>query len=126
MCSPTEEPMLDFILRTFQRIGLLLGLLCIGSSLLVGGMKFYEQSTYAPTQATVLALSTKCEMSYRTSKFSKTERVVECSEVANVKARFPEVNWSVSRVPFVELSYATPAGQGIRATARLGKLERSS
>ena len=118
--------MLDLILRTLQRIGLMVGLLFIGAPLVVGGMKYYEHSTYAPTQATVLALSTKCEMAYKTSRYRSNERVVDCSEVADVKARYPEIDWTVTRVPFVDLSYTTPSGQPIRATARLGKLERTT
>jgi hypothetical protein len=118
--------MLDFILRAMQSIGLYMGLLFLGSSLIIGGLKIYEHSTYVPTEATVVAVSTKCEMTFRTGRWSRTERTVDCAEVAGVKARTPEVDWTVNRVTFVEIAFQAESGETVRKTERLGKLERTS
>src|SRR5262245_33883553 len=107
--------MTDVILRIAQRVGLSVGLLFIGASVLVGGMKFYQQSTYIKTDATVLALTIKCDMSYRTGKSTSSHTVVECSDVNKVKARYPEVNWTVDRVQYVDVVYATPEGRQMRS-----------
>lgn len=118
--------MLDFILRTMQSIGFYVGLLFAGGALLIGGFKIYEQSTYVPVVATVAAVSVKCNMSYRTGRRSRTERTVDCAEVAGVKARTPEVNWSVNRVTFVEIAFQAETGQTVHKTLRLGTLERTA
>src|SRR5262245_35635321 len=118
--------MLDFILRTFQRIGLYVGLLFIGSSLVVGGMKFYQHSIYARTPGTVLALMIKCDMSYRTGRHSTNHSVVECSEVNNVKARYPEVSWTVDHVQYVDVAYVSPDGRPMHAVVPLSRLEQKS
>ena len=115
--------MVDFILRFIQRSGLAIGIILGGGSFLVGGMKTYEHLTYLPTQAKVTGLFTKCEMSYRTGRYSTTEAMVECSKVDAVKARYPEVNWKVTEVQFVEVAYATPSGKPMVTSARMGKLE---
>src|SRR5215475_13782388 len=92
---------------------------------MIGGMKFYEQSTYLPTQAIVIANLIKCDMSYRTGR-STSHTVVECADVDLVKARNPEIDWTVAHIPYVAVSYRTAAGQQTMSVERLSKLERTS
>jgi hypothetical protein len=117
--------MVDFILRLLQRVGFWLGVLVMGAVLVVGGRKIFEHLTYVPAQATVVALSAKCDMSYRTGRWSRTEQTVDCAQVPVVKARTPDVDWTVNRVIFVDLAYRAESGQSMTATARLGKLGRT-
>ena len=118
--------MFNFILRVIQRAGLWIGLLFIISAFMIGGMKTYEHLTYLPTQATVLGLSTKCDMSYSRGRYSKFETTVECSDVESTKASYPnDINWKVRQVVFVHVGYATPSGQPMQTEVRLGKLGQS-
>jgi len=116
--------MLDFILFFLHRIGLWMGLLLTGSSLFFAGLKLYEHVIYLPTQARVVGLSTKCEMSYRVAGRLKSSEIVACSDVARVKAGSPDVDWKVEQIVFVDLAFAVDS-HPVRTTARLGKLERS-
>jgi len=116
----------DFILRFLQRFGLWVGAMLIGAVVWAGGLKVYEHANYLPTEATVTAHMLKCDMSYRSGRFRSVHRVVECSDVAAVKAQSPGENWRVSYIPYVEVAYATPAGQPVRSVVSLGRLGRST
>src|ERR1700710_2829621 len=116
---------MNFVYKILGRFAFYLGVIFTGTSLLVGGMKFYEHSTYRATQALVLGTTIKCEMSYKTGR-SRTEHVVECNDVNTVKARYPDVDWRVAPVTFVQIGYRLEDGRAMTATVRLGKLELES
>ena len=116
---------LNFMLFFLERFGLWVGLMLIGTALLAGGLKFREHATYVPTQAKVVGLFTRCEMSYRVSRQQETSRMVDCRDVDRVKAGSPEVEWKVSRVAFVDLAYAVD-GRAMRTTVQRGKLQRDT
>jgi hypothetical protein len=118
--------MLDFVLRVIQSFGFWVGLLFVGGALVIGCTKISEHSSYIPVEATVVAVSTKCNMSYRTGRRSRHERTVDCGDVAGVKARTPEVDWTVDRVTFVDLAFQAETGQTVTKSVRLGTLERTT
>jgi hypothetical protein len=76
-----------------------------GGGLLLVGTKIYQQTTYVPVDARVLARSVLCEMSYATGRHSRTERIVPCAQVASVKAKLPEIDWAVRQVDFASIAY---------------------
>jgi hypothetical protein len=115
--------MLDFVQRFLGNFCLHLGLLLLGVALVVGGMKSYEHLTYVPTQATVVGLSVKCEMSYKVGRTTFNEGLIECDQVAQFKSRSPDTDWIVNRVTFVTVEYVIDGGLRVTATARSGKLE---
>src|SRR5262245_42892471 len=79
----------DIVLWMVQRFGLRVGLLFVCSSLLIGGLKFYEHVSYIPTPATVAGTVTRCEMSNRLAGRSITETIIDCSAVDRFKAQHP-------------------------------------
>ena len=89
--------------------------------LLVTGTSVYHDFTYARADAVVTGRSALCEASYYSGRYSKTRRILPCVEVPSLKAKFPEVTWSVEQVVVVSLSY--PVGvERQNATIKLSEL----
>jgi hypothetical protein len=118
--------MKDRALRAGRKFALVMGLFLIGIAVFTGGRKLGEQLTFSPVQATVLAVTGKCEMSYKTGRWSRTQRLVECAEVPAIRTRYSEVEWQVRRVPLVTLAYPTADQRSVTTTVPLDKLERST
>jgi len=117
--------MIDLLLRLVQRLGLWLGVVLMGAAVFAGGRTVYRNFTYVPVQARILAVTAKCDMSYRESRWNHVQQLVECAEVPAINARNPEINWHVYRSPFVSIVYQTSNNQRIYATVRLADLQRS-
>ncbi len=116
---------MDLVLKVLQRLTFWIGLGAMAAVLLFVGQRVYEQFTYLPAVGKVLGVTEKCDMSYRENRFSRPTRLVECAEVAAIKARDPRIDWHVYRSPFVSLVYMLD-GKPVRATVRLAALARSS
>jgi hypothetical protein len=109
-------------LRIVRKLCVVMGLLLTGVAVLAGGRKLFEHATFSPAQATVLAVTTKCEMSYKANRWNRTEQLVECTDVSRVKAGNPEIAWEVRRIPIVTVAYRTADNRLATVTERLGKL----
>lgn len=113
-------------LRAGRKFTLVMGLFLIGIAVFVGAGKLGEQLTFSPVQATVLAVTSKCEMSYKTGRWSRTRRLVECADVPAIRTRYSEVEWQVRRVPLVTLAYPRADDRSVTTTVPLDKLERGA
>ncbi|HEX2126090.1 MAG TPA: hypothetical protein VHF45_05965 [Thermoleophilaceae bacterium] len=113
-------------LKTLENGMLSLGLfLSVIMAFFVVG-RTYEVTTYPETTAQVVGVEHKCEMSYKTGRRSTTERIVDCRDVASVKARIPEVDWRVADVTFATLLFTTATGDTVRTSVRVGTIERTN
>jgi len=113
-------------LRAGRKFTFVIGIFLIGTAVFVGGTKLREQLTFANTQATVLAVTITCEMSYKTGRWSQTARIAACADVPAITARYSEVEWQVRRIPIVSLSYPTADNGSANANMPLERLERGS
>ena len=117
---------MHWVLHHLEKGLLGLGLLMVGATVLILGLRTHEVTTYLDAVAEVVAVETKCEMSYKTGRRSRTERIVDCRDVASVKARTPEVDWRVVKVTFATLHFKSATGDTVRTSVRTSKIGRNS
>jgi hypothetical protein len=114
-----EATVIDLPLSLLQRYALRAGMVFLGGALLVTGLKYYEQQTYITTRANVTGIAIRCEAGYPSGRKQTFPTVVDCADVARLKARQPGADWVVTHVTLVHLAYRIEGGRTMTATARL-------
>lgn len=114
------ERLVGLVSSTIGKFGYLGVLVAVGFF----GLQAYYLAVYAPAQATVTNVFTRCEMDKdAASAIGKPPRWWDCESAQQAARRFPSLDFKVKEVTLVTVRFPRADGGEQEATARSGKLE---
>ncbi|MCW2308366.1 DUF3592 domain-containing protein [Rhodobium gokarnense] len=113
-------------LRSLSNSLNVVGAIVVLASLFIGTMETSDWLRLPTATATVQAVTVKCAMSYKVGKYDRKKSVVDCGEVGAIKAKAPDLNWTVRQVSFATLVYRPGGGKLVIDDFALTALHRDS